>query len=315
MNRFPTTIEEAVDCPDATFVGGGTDLMPLLKNQVRDDKQLVFLSRIPCLHGISEYEGQVRIGATETLTEIAESPLLRRVLPAISQAAKAVASPQIRNIGTIGGNILQDRRCIYFNQSQAWRSAIPLCFKTGGETCHQIPNSPICRAIYYSDVATALLVYNAQVEYLEKGNRRRAALSEVLERYCAQNGREFRERLHILVVCFWIDYPHEGERSGFYKYAMRTSIDFPLINFAIRCGASCAPMAVAGAVGPMPVFLSETAAIVKKGAPVEEVIAACRRELTTAASPIREACISPTRKKDLYAQIAELFPIAGIGKE
>ena len=77
-------------------------------------------------------------------------------------ATSLTASPQIRNIATVGGNIMQDRRCIYFNQPHLWRSGLPYCFKTGGSICHQIPNSPVCRAIYYSDVAAAAIAVESE---------------------------------------------------------------------------------------------------------------------------------------------------------
>lgn len=96
------------------------------------------------------------------MRELARSELINTRCAAVAQAAAVTASPQIRNIATTAGNVMQDRRCIYFNQSEQWRGALPLCYKTGGEVCHQIPNSPVCRAIYYSDLATALIALDAE---------------------------------------------------------------------------------------------------------------------------------------------------------
>ena len=135
MNFFPTTLEEAQLYGEGTYLGGATDLLPLLKNQVRDDRDLIFLSKIPELKEISPEGGYLKIGTAVTLSELAESTDIQTYFPALAQAAQAAASPQIRNIATIGGNIMQDRRCIYFNQSAHWRSALPMCFKTGGEMC------------------------------------------------------------------------------------------------------------------------------------------------------------------------------------
>ena len=161
------SLHDVVSAEHPTYIGGGTDIMPLLKNEVRDDKDFVFLKKIPELHVLEEKDGELIIGAAMTLTELAESALLNSRYAAIAQAASLTASPQIRNIATVGGNIMQDRRCIYFNQPHLWRSGLAYCFKTGGSICHQIPNSPVCRAIYYSDVATALIAYEAEVEYIE----------------------------------------------------------------------------------------------------------------------------------------------------
>lgn len=307
MNTVPVSLAQAAELTDHTYVGGCTDLMPLLKIQVRDDRNLAFLSRIPELQGIQEHDGRIAIGAAVTLTEAAESPVLKAYLPAAAQAAKAVASLQIRNIATVGGNLLQDRRCIYFNQSAHWRSSLPLCFKTGGSVCHQIPNSPVCRAIYYSDLATALLAYDAQAEYWEAGEIHRAPLEELIRRHSEANGLDCHQHLPILLIRVWVDSPPAGERSGFHKYAMRSSIDFPLINFALRCGGARPAKLVVGAVAPWPVSLPDTAALFDSGAAEEEILSACERELKALAMPIKEACISPVRKRDLFRQITMLL--------
>lgn len=312
MNYFPTSLSQAVAYSDAAFAGGCTDLMPLFKNQVRDDANLIFLSQIPSLRDIREDGDRISVGAAAILTDVAESALILSRLPALAQAAAAVASVQIRNIATMGGNIMQDRRCIYFNQSAMWRSALPACFKTGGGVCHQIPNSPVCRAIYYSDIATALLIYDAQAEYWENDALQCAPLQELLQRHCQANGLACRNHLKVLITRFLIDKPLRGERSGFYKYAMRTSIDFPLINFALRCGGPRPPKLVSGAVAPEPVVLEKTAALLENSMADDEILAACQAELKSLALPIVEACISPARKRDLYAQ---LLPLLSLRKE
>ena len=308
-NHFPVSLAEAQEYRGATYVGGATDLMPLFKNHVRDDQELVFLTRIPELHEVTVNESAVSIGAAVTLTEIAESARLRAVLPAVCEAAAVVASPQIRNIATLGGNIMQDRRCIYFNQSEHWRSALPLCFKTGGEVCHQIPNSPVCRAIYYSDVATALLMYGAEVVYLEGGKTVREPLADLIHRHSVANGLSCPEHLPVIVTQFIIPTPEKSERSGFHKYAMRTSIDFPLINFAVRCGDEREAKLFAGAVAPEPVELSKTAELFASDASDDEVLDMCVQELKALAKPIKEACITPARKRDLYLQFAPLLEL------
>lgn len=309
MNHFPITLAEAQQYADATYVGGATDLMPLFKNHVRDDKELVFLTRIPELQGIALEGDMLRIGAAVTLTELAESELLRNHFPAAAQAASVVASPQIRNIATLGGNIMQDRRCIYFNQSECWRSAIPLCFKTGGEVCHQIPNFPVCRAIYYSDIATALLLYECEVVYLEEGHTVREPLGALIHRHSEANGLSCRQHLPVIVTHFFLPIPDGSVRSAFHKYAMRTTIDFPLINFALRCGGTHKAKLIAGAVAPEPVELPQTAALLETSAGDDDVLQSCVQELKTLAKPIKEACITPPRKRDLYLQIAHLLAL------
>lgn len=307
MSMPVKSVAQALQAQHPTYVGGGTDLMPLLKNRVRDDGELVFLDGVEELKGIREEAGWITIGAGERLCDVANAPLLREKLPAVAQAAGATASPQIRNIATIGGNIMQDRRCIYFNQSRYWRKGLPLCFKTGGEVCHQIPNSPVCRAIYYSDVATALAVYEAQAEYIEAGEKKCSPILELVKRHSQANGLACGEHLPILVTGFRVPVPAAGERSGFYKYAMRATIDFPLINFALRCGGDREGKLVAGAVAPWPVELPETAKLLNGPATDDEIVAACAAELQKLAMPIKEACIPPALKRGLYQYVSHLL--------
>ena len=239
--------------------------------------------------------------------DLAERCAAGTAAAAIAQAASLTASPQIRNIATVGGNIMQDRRCIYFNQPHLWRSGLAYCFKTGGSICHQIPNSPVCRAIYYSDVATALIAYEAEVEYIEDGETHRTDLASLIERHSVANGLACHEHLPILVTRFFVPAAEEGERSGFYKYAMRTTIDFPIINFALRCGGNRPARLAAGAVAPHPVVMAETAAKIDSDATDDEVIAQAEDELRKLAMPIKEACMPPAVKRSLDRHVAMLL--------
>ena len=154
----PSTVEEAVSMlkKENTIIAGGSDVMPQLKTATIAPEALIDLSKISEMHTVEETDDGIYIGAMVTLSHLAKNELILRKLVALSQAARNVASPQIRNRGTVGGNLMQARRCFYYNQTKEWRRGIPVCFKVGGDRCIQIPNSPVCRAIYYSDMAPAL---------------------------------------------------------------------------------------------------------------------------------------------------------------
>ncbi len=303
------SLKETISFEHPTYIGGGTDIMPLLKNGVRDDCELVFLKKIPELRELTDAGSYLVIGSGMTLTELAENKLVNERCTVVAQAASLTASPQIRNIATIGGNIMQDRRCIYFNQTHLWRSGLAYCFKTGGTICHQIPNSPVCRAIYYSDVATALIACDAEVEYIENGEIHRESVETLIARHTVTNGLSCHEHLPILVTRFIVPCSEAGERTGFYKYAMRTTIDFPLINFALRCCGSRGTKLVAGAVAPHPVVLEKTGERMDSGASDDEIVAVCCEELGKLAMPIKEACITPALKRDLYRHVAMLLKL------
>ena len=174
------SLHDVVSAEHPTYIGGGTDIMPLLKNKVRDDKDFVFLKKIPELHVLEEKDGELIIGAAMTLTELAESELLNSRYAAIAQAASLTASPQIRNIATVGGNIM-----------------------------------PVCRAIYYSDVATALIAYETEVEYIEDGETHRTDLKSLIERHSVANGLACHEHLPILVTRFFIPRRKRASAAAF----------------------------------------------------------------------------------------------------
>lgn len=303
------TLQEALGATHPTYIGGGTDIMPLLKNRVRSDQELVFLNELEELKGIHEKDGFVYLGAGERLHDLTRNSLVLEKIPAVAQAAGVTASPQIRHIATLGGNIMQDRRCIYFNQTEFWRKGLAYCFKTGGGICHQIPNSPVCRAIYYSDVATALMLYDAEAECIENGATGWVPVQELIRLHSEANGLVCSRHLPVLIVRFRVPTPPAGERSGFHKYAMRATIDFPLINFALRCGGVRPAKIVAGAVAPRPVVLEETAALLNSDASDEQIVSACEEEMKKLAMPIKEACIPPANKRMLYRQVGVLLKL------
>lgn len=147
---------------------GGTDLVPGLKLHDTWVGSLISLTGLRELHGVHLDGERVRIGALTTLAELALDAGVRRELPGLAAAAAEIASPQIRNRATVGGNLLVDHRCMYYNQSVQNRCAHDSCFKAGGEGCHLIPNAvrgklPLCRARFVSDLAPVLLCLDARV--------------------------------------------------------------------------------------------------------------------------------------------------------
>ncbi len=290
------------------FIAGGTDLVPLMKLGLKKPPLLIDVTRLPELRGISLDEKEISIGAAATLTEVAENAAVLQYLPALAQSAEKTASLQIRNVGTIGGNLMQDRRCIFFNQSASWRSSLPKCFKAGGDVCLQIRNSPFCRAIYYSDTATALVLYEAEAELLREGRLERVPVTKLTAEHSTANGL-YSEESGPMLVKLHIPLPPEGEKSGFLKYSVRSSIDFPLVNFALRLSGGTRPaMAVAGAVGSTPLILEKSSRLLDEGslsAPewTEEAV----KEIKAGGGLIRESVVPPKVKQMSYRMIGELL--------
>ena len=289
-----------------TILAGGTDLIPLIKYGVKKPSCLLDLKNIPSLKSITQRESSLLIGSMVTLSEIAKHPLVNRYCPALGQSARSVASPQIRNVATLAGNLLQERRCFYFNQSEYWRKGVPACLKLGGAVCHQAPNSKTCRALYYSDTAPTLLSLDAQVECYNRGNTEVVPLREMIHRHVAGGNEK------LLLTGILLPIPPEGTWGRFMKYGIRAAIDFATINVALRFspaspGGQQSPKVkiFVGAISPEPVELNETAEFLvanfsQRSSLRGEIEERARTEASAKSALIRETGVSLKSKKNAF---------------
>src|SRR5689334_22024943 len=165
--RAPRTLEEAADLLAAAngaamLVGGGTDLLPNMKRRQQVPSTLIGLRRIAALKEITNGD-RMRIGAGATLSAIVDDARIRTAYAGLWQAAAQVATPHLRNMGTIGGNLCLDTRCNYYDQSYEWRKAIDFCMKKDGGICWVATSSPRCLAVSSTDTAPALIALGATV--------------------------------------------------------------------------------------------------------------------------------------------------------
>ena len=136
------------------------------------------LRRVAELRGIRKTDEGTEIGALTTLHEVEHSPVVRRDYFVLHEAVKTVASPVLRNMGTIGGNVCLDTRCLWYNQSLAWRKSCGFCLKKDGNLCHVAPGGKFCWAAFSGDTAPALLCLDAEVEITGPDGSRRLPLAE-----------------------------------------------------------------------------------------------------------------------------------------
>ncbi|HKT70813.1 MAG TPA: FAD binding domain-containing protein, partial [Terriglobales bacterium] len=122
--------------PDVQVIAGGTDLIPSLRQKLFAPRYVLDIRGIGELRGIRPQSGGVEMGALTTLSEIEHSEFLRKQYPVLAEAAATVASPILRNMGTLGGNICLDTRCLWYNQSLTWRKGCGFCIKKDGNICH-----------------------------------------------------------------------------------------------------------------------------------------------------------------------------------
>lgn len=231
----PTTVAQAVELvgehgDSAMYVAGGTDLIPNMKHRLFEPDHLVGLASIDELRGVEERDGTLRIGAAETLTEVAEHERIRRDFPALAAAAGHVAGPQLRNAGTLGGNVCLETRCTYYNQTAFWRGALGYCLKKDGDVCHVTRVGKKCVAAHSADTPPVLMTLDAEVALVGSGGRRTVPLRDF---FVADGIANTVRRPDELLTEIRIPLASAGRKQAYTKLRQRKSIDFPLLTVAI----------------------------------------------------------------------------------
>ncbi len=232
----PDTVEGVVAAlqsrPGARVVAGGTDILPNLKHFLDTPPVLVSLARVTALRGVVRDGEVLRIGAAATLTQVAENPEVRALFPSLAQSAGLVASPVIRNMATIGGNVNLDTRCRYVNQTEFWRGSIGGgCLKSEGNVCHVVPKGRNCVAAMSSDNVPVLISLDATIVLVGPEGRRELPLEEF---YHADGLAHTTAEPGEVTVELRVPVPKGPRRTTYIKWSVRRSIDFPLISVALR---------------------------------------------------------------------------------
>jgi len=230
----PRTLGDAVTAiADAgtggMLVAGGTDLFPNMKRRQFEPTTLVGLRRVRELHGVrGSARAGISVGACETLTAVATHPEIARAYTALATAAGLVSSPQLRNMGTLGGNVCVDTRCNYYNQTHEWRKAIGFCMKKDGDICLVAPGSDRCWAVSSSDTAPALWALGARVRLVGPDGERTIPLGALYR----DDGIEYLGKRRDEIVSELLLPPADGWRSAYLKLRRRGSFDFPVLGVA-----------------------------------------------------------------------------------
>lgn len=220
------------DKPGARIVAGGTDILPNLKHRLDQPETLISLAAVAELRTISEADGYLQIGAGMTLTQVAEHPRVRELFPSLAHAAGLVASPLIRNMGTIGGNVNLDTRCRYVNQTKFWRQAIGGgCLKSEGNVCHVVPGGRNCVAAMSSDCVPVLISLDAEFVLIGPAGERVIPAEKYFKadgiRHTVCEDAELTTQIRVPLAS-------GPRRSAYAKWTVRKSIDFPLVSVALR---------------------------------------------------------------------------------
>ncbi len=268
----------------AAAIAGGTDLVPRWKQGLVHPSLLVNVNALAGLDTVEESEGGLRIGAGVTLDRLSEAAAVRQLAPALVEAARAVGSPQIRQVATVGGNLCQDVRCWYLNQSRFWQSGRTPCFKRAGERCYVAPKSTGCRALYMGDLAPVLAALEARAVLVGPAGERAVAVPELF----ANDGLRWLD-LRPGELITHVKIPGAGNaRASYYRKLRRSVIDFAVLGVAAvvdREGDICRRAAAAlTAVGSAPLLLPHIADWLSgstwSGEKVAEASAAAAKELS-----------------------------------
>jgi 4-hydroxybenzoyl-CoA reductase subunit beta len=215
---------------DAMPIAGGTDLLPNMKHRLFTPGHVVSLKGIPTLRGIAVAGGELMIGAAETLNSVSRHPLVRRHLPSLADAAGLVAGPQLRAMGTIGGNICLDTRCTYYNQTFFWRQALGFCLKKDGDVCHVTRVGKKCVAAHSADTPPVLMTLDATVDLVSATGVSRSV--PIRDFFIADGIRNTVRAADELVIRVRVPIPVPGQRAAYRKLRQRNAIDFPLLSVA-----------------------------------------------------------------------------------
>ncbi len=305
----PRTLPEAVDAlarhASLQVIAGGTDLIPSLKQRLFTPEYVLDIRGIAELRGIQPTAQGVTIGALTTLTEIERSDFLRQHYPVLTAAAATVASPILRNMGTLGGNICLDTRCLWYNQSLAWRKSCGFCIKKDGDLCHVAPGGKKCWAAFSGDTPPALLCLDAELEIAGPNGARRLPLRDF---YTDEGDARMRLERNEIVTRVFLPAQTAGYRGLYKKLRLRGSIDYPLAGVAVAIKSNGhiedARLAIT-AVNPAPHLVRGIADLLA-GKSVNDDLAFEAGELAArTAKPLTTGVLTPEYRREMIRVFAK----------
>jgi len=302
----PRTTAEAIaqlaeHAGNIRILAGGTDLLPSMQQKLFEPQYVLDIRRIAELKGIRpQPDRAVEIGALTPLTDIERSDVLRSRYPVLPEAAKTVASPVLRNMGTIGGNICLDTRCLWYNQSLQWRKSCGFCIKKDGDLCHVAPGGSKCWAVFSGDTPAALLCLDAEIEIANSSGVRRAKLAD----FYTGIGDDYRKlQSDELVTRVLLPASSSGYRGVYRKLRVRGSIDYPLAGVAVvlkRSNGHIEDARVAlTAVNPAPVLVKGATELLAGKRLTEASAEAAGVLAARTAKPLTTSALTPEYRREM----------------
>jgi len=303
---LPAALRVVSGCgADFDFVAGGTDLLPNYKQRLNPRGHLISLARVAELGGI----GPDRIGAAVTLTDIARSAVVRERWPILAAAAAEVASPLIQNSATLGGNLLVETRCFFFNQFPGWRQSLGFCLKAEGDECWVVPQKSVCYATYSGDLAPVLQVLGASLVLESPTGARELPVTEFYKPDGIAKNVKARDE-----VIREIRFPAEAAtlRAAYRKLRIRDTIDFPSMGAAVALRMSGGKLDALRisitAIDVVPIPMDEATAPFVGRELTGDAIDKIAEEVESRCRPLRNVPLAPPyRKKMVGVYVKDLL--------
>jgi 4-hydroxybenzoyl-CoA reductase subunit beta len=291
--RVPLEVSDAVKMmgdagPEGQFVAGGTDLYPNMKRRQQTPKTVISVTRLKELNQITgDGKSGLRIGAGVALTDICEHAGINRDYPFVAQAARTISTPILRNMGTIGGNLLLDTRCNYYDQNYEWRKGINFCMKKDGDICWVAPGSKKCWAVQSSDLVPLMVAIGAKVKLVSTLGERLVDAAGLYNNdgidYLHKRPDELLTEIHLP--------PLNGWRATYKKLRRRGAFDFPVLGVAARLdmaedGTVKDAKLILGGISPAPIEVKEAEAALIGGMLDEERMQAAAEACYMKARPL-----------------------------
>ena len=281
-------------------LAGGTDLLPSMRQRLFEPEYVLDIRQLREIQGIRLTEQGIEIGAFTTLHAIENSDELKRSYPLLVEAAKTVASPVIRNMATIGGNVCLDTRCLWYNQSLSWRKSCGFCIKKDGNICHVAPGGTKCWAAFSADTPPALLCLQAEMEIRNASSSRRVTL----EKFYTGEGDNYR-RLQPDELVTHIFLPRGSALYGgaYRKLRIRGSIDYPLAAVAValkRKNGDFEDLRIAiTAVNPAPLLVAGVQSLVNRAMTRERMAEEIAELAARTAKPLTTSALTPEYRREI----------------
>ncbi len=285
----PRTVAEAIAIrsdagSDGAFVAGGTDLYPNMKRRQQTPKVVVGLSRIPELVQVRETDGRLSLGAGLLLSQVEHDPRVRKTYPGLAHAISEISTPPLRNMGTLGGNLLLDTRCNYYDQNLEWRQAIDFCMKKDGTVCWVAPGSPKCLAVQSADSVPVLIAIGARAVLASPEGQREIAVEDLYR----NDGIDYVTKRPDELLTDVVLPAANGWCASYRKLRRRGAFDFPVLSVGAAVWREgrvvTAARLVLGGVASAPIRLSASEAALT-GRPLDE--ASIAAAAAAAAGPSR----------------------------